>query len=99
MGLKEGSNAGKYMPSPEPREILADNVQYVVYDGSNVRLELTVSRPEGTPGAAMMTTRHPVCRFVLPISAMNELLGRTSQLLSELEERGVLKKLDTSEVS
>src|SRR5262245_48706517 len=40
----------KYVPNANLQEVFADGIQFITFDGANMRLELTITRPlEGPP--------------------------------------------------
>lgn len=63
------------------------------YDGSVVTLELFVSQIQ-EPVAEGHYKRYPVCRLALHPDAAAELFNRLSNIIKNLDQRGVLKLID-----
>lgn len=78
-----------YVEDNSVREVFADGHSFAVFDGGNVRVELTVGRP-GSSNEEVK--KHPVARVVLPLPAVTDLIGRLTGLLKDLEGRGVIRR-------
>jgi hypothetical protein len=81
----------KYVGNASISETFCDAVAGVGFDGSNIRIELAVTRiaqgPEGRE-----ETVHPVARLVMPLNSVNELMSKLGGALADLEKQGVVRK-------
>jgi hypothetical protein len=78
---------------PELREIFADSLHTIAWDGQTMRLEFCVTRypVAAAVGNTAETKRYPACRLVLAASGGAALYNHSQQTVSALAEAGVIK--------
>ena len=83
----------RYVELPEPREVFADSLHTIAWDGQTMRLEFCVTRyPDAVSmGNAAEAKRYAACRLVLTASGVTALYNRLQQTVSALAEAGVIK--------
>ncbi len=86
----------EFVDRPELVETFADSVRGVMFDGSVLRVELSVTRlaDPGTAGGQASMTRQPACRLVLTASGAVELFNQLQQVMGALAQQGVVKRGD-----
>jgi hypothetical protein len=84
----------RYMDMPDVREIFADSLHAVAWDGQTMRLEFCVTRyTEGAAAeAAAEGRRYPACRLVLTAPAVAALYNRLQQTVAAMAEAGLIAK-------
>jgi len=80
----------RYMEQHEPREIFADSLHAIAWDGQTLRLEFCVTRyPEAASvGTGAELKRYPACRLVLTAPAVAALYNRLQQTVAALAQAG-----------
>ena len=82
-----------YLDRPEVQETYVDQVRLTHFDGHSVRLEFTVNRPQlAGPNRAEVRT-YPAARLVLAPQVAINLKEQLEQLLTLLEQQGVLRRM------
>lgn len=82
----------RYVDLPDVREVFADSIINLVYEGQTLRIEFGVTRlDEVRPDTPMSAHRYPACRLVLSPSGAADLINRMQQIVANLTEAGVLK--------
>jgi len=85
----------EFVDRPEVSETFADSLRTVTFDGQTMRIDFCVSRVDKSKAPDPPTIRqYPACRLVLTPEAGFELFKKLEQLLSKLEEDGVIKKME-----
>lgn len=88
-----------YVDRPEVQEIYSDQVRLTHFDGYSVRLEFAVTRPQLAGQNRAESKVYPAARLVLsPHTAIN-LKEQLDQLVSLLEQQGVLRRTVPSTTS
>jgi hypothetical protein len=84
----------RYMEHPELREVFADSLHSIAWDGQTMRLEFCVTRHSeaASAGAPAEATRHPACRLVLTAPAVATLYNRLQQTVTAMAEAGLIAK-------
>lgn len=83
-----------YVDMPELREIFADSLQAVAWDGQTMRVEFCVTRyaESALPGATAEGRRYPACRLVLTAPAVAALYNRLHQTVAAMAQAGLISK-------
>ena len=86
-----------YKDLPEVAEIFADKFCLIHFNGQVFHIELAVSRPTPTdqPGEFSIT-HYPAVRLVLTATCAAQLRDSISNLLAQLAESGVIKRIASS---
>jgi hypothetical protein len=96
---KESTVELPYVDRPEVQEIYADQIRLTHFDGYSVRLEFAVVRPALAGPNLAASTLYPVARLALSPHAALNLKEQLDQLVSLLEQQGVLRRLSPSTTS
>ncbi len=82
----------QYLDRTDIREIFADSITGLIFDGQMLRMEFAVTRfDEVTANTPISGRRYPACRVVLPQPAAVELINRMQQITAALMQAGVIK--------
>ncbi len=88
----------RYVDQPECREIFADSIVAVFFDGQTMRIEFGVTRMDDMKqGAPMSGRRYPACRLVLPVTAAIDLINKMQQTGAALQQAGLVKQTQKPE--
>ena len=80
--------------NPEIRETFCDMIDHMSVYGPTVRMDFSVVRMQPvTGGQAASGEKHPVCRLVMPVAELPDLVGKLQALVAILEQQGVLRKM------
>ena len=83
----------RYVDRPEISETYADSVEKASFDGNAVKIEFCVHRISvPVPSQLPSGEKHTCCRLVLPLAGLIQMSGQIQELLSSLEQQGVIKK-------
>ena len=83
----------QYVSDPSVREVFADQIRLLHWDGSNARIEFAVTRPELTGPNQAISKLHPAARLVLSPQALMMLSEQLAGLVAQLEKTGVVKRV------
>jgi hypothetical protein len=88
----------RYVDQPDCKEVFADSINNVYFDGQSLRLEFGVTRLDDIkPNTPLSGRRFPAQRLVLtPIAAL-ELINRMQQVGAALAQAGMLKPTPRTE--
>jgi len=81
-----------HIDRPEISETFADALARLTYDGATLRMEFIVNRlddpnPPAPPTGKALT----VCRIVMPLPGMIDMINKLQALMAQLQASGVLR--------
>jgi len=80
------------VPHHEVRETFAEQVGFMMFDGSTLKIDFTVVRMnEPGPSSPPAGERHVVSRLVLSMNGAIDLINQMSRLAGQLAQSGLLK--------
>jgi hypothetical protein len=80
------------VPHHELRETFADQVGFMICDGSTLKVDFEVVRMnEPAPPAPPTKERHVVARLALSMSGAIDLMNQVSRLAGQLAQSGIIK--------
>lgn len=80
------------VPHHELKETYADQVGYMMCDGSTLKIDFEVVRMnEPTPPAPPEKERHVVTRLALSMNGAIDLINQVSRLAGQLAQSGIIK--------
>jgi hypothetical protein len=82
-----------YVDRPEVQEVFADQIRLTHFDGFSVRLEFAVVRPQAIGQNRAESRVYPVARLALSPMAAISLKDQLAQLVTLLEQQGVLRRV------
>ena len=88
-----------YVDRREIQEIFADQIRLIHFDGYSVRLEFTVVRPRLAGPNRAEASIYPAARLALSPHAAISLKEQLDQLVTSLEQQGVLRRIAPSTTS
>ena len=94
--MPEESAGLTYVDRPEVQETFADQVRLIHFDGYTVRMEFAVVRPHLAGQDRAESRIYPVARLALAPHAVISLKEQLVQLVSALEQQGVLRRVAPS---
>jgi hypothetical protein len=78
---------------PDLVETFSDSIRSVTFDGQTLRLLFCATRlDQASPADAPNAKQYPVCRLVLTPPAAVDLFNKFRQIMSIMEQSGVIKK-------
>jgi hypothetical protein len=81
-----------YLIRADLKEIFADSISRLIFDGETLRVEFVVTRlGKETADSPISARQHPVCRLVLPLTAAMDFVNRMLQIAPVLTRAGVVK--------
>ncbi|RPI75387.1 MAG: hypothetical protein EHM45_15130 [Desulfobacteraceae bacterium] len=82
-----------FVDRPDLDETFADSIRSLTFDGQTMRIMFCTTRldqPKQTDQP--LAKQYPVCRLVLTPPAVVDLFNKLQQLMSVMEQSGVIKK-------
>ena len=81
-----------YVDRPEVSETFVDSLEKINFDGTSIRMELTVNRldnpqPSGVPTGRKLTA----CRLITSPAGLLSIAGALNNLIANLQQQGILK--------
>lgn len=87
-----------YADRPEILETYADTLEKLSIDSQTLRLEFCVTRMnEPQPPKPLTGKKYTSCRLVMPPSGLLDMFNKLNNLISLLEQQGLVKR-DTNQV-
>lgn len=82
----------RYVDQPDCKEVFADSINNVYFDGQSLRVEFGITRLDDIkPNTPLSGRRYPAQRLVLTPIAAIELINRMQQVGMALTQAGMLK--------
>ena len=82
----------RYVDQAECKEVFADSINNVYFDGQSLRIEFGITRLDDIkPNSPLSGRRYPAQRMVLTPLAALELINRMQQVGAALTQAGLLK--------
>jgi hypothetical protein len=79
----------------EIKETFADQIGFIICDGSTLRINFEVVRlNEPASGGPPQKERHVVARLALPMNCAVDLLNQMGKLAAQLAQSGFIKTVD-----
>ena len=79
-----------YLDRPEVSETFVDSLEKISFDGTSIRLELTVNRLDN-PSGASTGRKVTACRLITNPSGLLSIAGALNNLIGSLQQQGILK--------
>ncbi len=90
--LLDQAKKSPLVPHHEIKEIFADQVGTLYFDGSTLKIDFTVIRvSEPTPQNPAIGERHVVARLALSTSGTLDLINQVKGLTAQLSQSGLIK--------
>src|SRR5262249_2250070 len=81
-----------YVDRPEVSETFVDSLEKISFDGTSIRVELTVNRLDSPQSAGVSTGRKvTACRLITSPSGLLSIAGALNNLIASLQQQGILK--------
>jgi hypothetical protein len=81
-----------YLDRPEVSETFVDSLEKITFDGTSIRVELTVNRLDSPQSPGISTGRKvTACRLVTSPSGLLSIAGALNNLIANLQQQGILK--------
>src|SRR5262249_22095068 len=81
-----------YVDRPEVSETFVDSLEKISFDGTSIRLELTVNRFDSPHSTGVWTGRKvTACRLITNPSGLLSIAGALNNLIASLQQQGILK--------
>jgi hypothetical protein len=81
-----------YVDRPEVSEIFVDSLEKIRFDGSSIRMELTINRLDNPqPSGAAVGRKVTACRLITSPAGLLSIAGALNNLIANLQQQGILK--------
>ena len=91
--MSQETDQPPYIDRPEMPATYADLVRLIHFDGYLFHIELVARRPTALPDNKTSLTLSPAARLVMPPGAAAELHAQLGNIIAQLEQKGVLKRV------
>ena len=95
--IKMGDVELKNNSSNDPKEVFADGIGNLAFDGANFRIDLTVTRTDSASEGE--TYRVPVTRLVIPGPAMNIFYQRITDMFEEMKKKAASNRPSSNQTN